>query len=177
MLLGRLCLYLFIFLPLFTFAHPHTFIDVHPSIEIKDKNAIKIHFKWVIDEMTSSMLIMETDFDGNGKYDKKENENLRKNYFSSLVEFGFYTQINFNNKYQDKIIPKNFQGSVENHKLCYSFDVELSYAIKGLAIDFADKDFLVAMILKKEFVKISGAKPKISNLDNEYYFGYRLEFE
>ena len=53
-------------------AHPHTFIEVYPNIEIKNKIIEKINFTWKLDEMTSSMLIMEFDQDQNGNFDKKE---------------------------------------------------------------------------------------------------------
>jgi len=159
------------------FAHPHTFIEVFPTIEVKKHKISKLHFKWVLDDMSSAMLIMEFDQNGNAKIDKKENDFIRKNYFEPLVDYNFYTDVKINNKIQNTIKPKNFRASIRNNKAVYEFDVDSKYSIKNLKFDFGDEDFFVAMILKKEFVKIKGAKAKVSDLDNDFYFGYRLEIK
>jgi len=33
------------------------------------------------------------------------------------------------------------------------------------------------MILKKEFIKIYGGEAQVSDLDMDFYFGYRLKFK
>jgi len=159
------------------FGHPHTFIDVYPKVSVKDAKTDKISFKWQIDEMTSSMLIMEFDQDGDGKIGKKENFFIYSSYFVSLQDYNFYTDIKINNKIQLFPKPKNFQATIENNKICYAFDLDVNYDIRNLKFDFGDEDFYVAMILKKEFTKIKGALAKVSDLDMDFYFGYRLEFK
>ncbi len=159
----------------FLFAHPHTFIEVYPNIKVKDNKIIEIHFKWKIDEMTSSMLIMEFDQNGDGKISKKENTFIYNNYFTQLKDYNFYTDIQIKNKVQKFPKTKNFKATIENNKICYSFDVEKIYNSKDTKFNFGDTDFFVAMILKKEFVKVVGAKAKVSELDNDFYFGYKLE--
>jgi ABC-type uncharacterized transport system substrate-binding protein len=137
----------------------------------------QIHFKWQLDEMTSSMLIMEFDQNGDGKIDKKENFFIYSSYFITLSDYNFYTDIKINNKIQKFPKPKNFKATIENNKICYSFDIDEKYSIKNTKFDFGDPDFFVAMILKKEFVKIQGAKAIVQELDNDFYFGYRLEIK
>jgi ABC-type uncharacterized transport system substrate-binding protein len=159
------------------FAHPHTFIEVYPTIEVKNNKTTKIHFKWMLDEMTSSMLIMEFDQDGDGKINKKESFFVYGSYFTSLRDYNFYTDIKVNGKTQIFPKPKNFRATIEKNKICYSFDIEENYSIKDLKFDFGDEDFFVAMILKDKFTNIKGAKAKVSDLDNDFYFGYRLELE
>ncbi len=157
------------------FAHPHTFIEIYPTIEVKNNKTTNIHFKWKMDEMTSSMLIMEFDANGNGKIDKEENTYIYFNYFIRLGDYNFYTDIKINDKIQKSTRPKNFKATIENFKICYSFDIKENYNIKDLKIDFGDTDFFIAPILKKEFTKTTGATAKITELDNDFYFGYRLE--
>ena len=159
------------------FAHPHTFIEVYPTIEVQNNKIIKLHFTWELDDMSSAMLIMEFDQNGDGKIDKKENKFIRKNYFEPLIDYNFYTDVNIKNKIQSTIKPINFKADIKNNKARYSFDVKSNYPIKDLHFDFGDEDFFVAMVLKKEFIKIKGAKAKVSDLDNDYYFGYRLEIK
>ena len=159
----------------FVFAHPHTFIEVYPTITVENQQTTKIHFDWKLDEMTSAMLIMEFDQDGDGKINKDENNFIYENYFIDLKNYNFYTDIKINNKTQFFPSPKNFKTTIQNNKIVYSFDIDKKYNIKNLKFDFGDEDFFVAMILKKEFVKVTGAKAKVNDLDMDFYFGYRLE--
>lgn len=159
------------------FAHPHTFIEVFPTITVKDNKTQSIHFKWMLDEMTSSVLIIEFDQNGDGKINKQENKYAYENFFSTLVDYNFYTDIKIKDKTQVFPKPINFQTTIENNRVCYSFDIKKQYNIKDLKFDFGDSDFFVAMVLKDEFPKITGAKAKVSELDNDFYFGYRLEIK
>ena len=86
-------IFIFIFFTNILFAHPHTFIDIYPTIKIKDNKITYLRFRWEIDEMTSSMLIMEFDQDGDGKIGKKENFFIYSSYFVSLQDYNFYTDI------------------------------------------------------------------------------------
>ncbi|MBT3281261.1 MAG: DUF1007 family protein [Campylobacteraceae bacterium] len=159
------------------FAHPHTFIEIYPTIEVKNNQTNKINFKWVLDEMTSSMLIMEFDQNSNNKIDEDENIYILDNYFAPLKDYNFYTNIRLNDKIQ--FFPKttNFKATIEENRICYYFDIQEKYNIKDVKFDFGDEDFFVAMVLKKEFIEIIGAQAKIIDLDNDFYFGYRLELK
>ncbi|MCD6172623.1 MAG: DUF1007 family protein [Sulfurimonas sp.] len=158
------------------FAHPHTFIEVYPSIEVEKSKFSTIHFKWVLDEMTSTILIMELDSNANGKIDKKENDYIEKEYFSMFKPYSYYTYV----KIDKKVVPfkpENFKATIENHRLCYSFDIYGNYGIKNTIFEFGDSDFYVAMVLKDEFVTIKGSSAKVSGVDNDFYYGYKLEFK
>ena len=67
-------------------AHPHTFIEIEPVVEIKNESINKLHIRWKLDEMTSMMLITELDSNANGKFEKRESDFIYENYFSSLDE-------------------------------------------------------------------------------------------
>jgi ABC-type uncharacterized transport system substrate-binding protein len=158
-------------------AHPHTFIEIYPTIAVKNNIMQNIKFKWQLDEMTSSMLIMEFDTNANGKLEDKENKFVYENYFLTLVDYNFYTDITVDGKIQSFPTPKNFKATIENNKLCYYFEIDNKYNINNTMFDFGDKDFFVAMILKKEFATVQNASAKVSDLDNDFYFGYRLELK
>ncbi len=158
------------------FAHPHTFIEVYPSIEVKDSKFTKVHFKWVLDEMTSTILIMELDANANGKIDKKENTYIEKEYFSMFKPYSYYTYLKINNKVM-KFKPKNFKATIENNRICYSFEINGDFNIKNTIFEFGDSDFYVAMILKDKFLNINGAKGKTTGVDNDFYYGYKLELK
>lgn len=158
-------------------AHPHTFIDVYPTLHLNGDKIIKTHIKWKMDDMSSAMLIMEFDLDANGKLDANENKFVYENYFISLKEYNFYMDIIVNNKITNLPIPTNFKAFIEDNRLCYSFDIEKKYNFKNTKFEFYDKDFFVAMMLKKEFVKAGKREVKITGEDKDFYFMYRLELE
>ena len=140
-----------------SYSHPHTFIEVEPTVEINKNNIEKLHIKWTLDEMTSMMLIMELDVNADGKFDKNENNYIYENYFSSLKEQNFYTRIIIEQQ-ELYIKPFNFKASIENDRLIYAFEILNILDIKDLKIDFHDEDLFVGMMLEKEFIKINGIK-------------------
>jgi len=160
------------------FAHPHTFIEVYPNVSIHNDKITKISFQWKLDEMSSSMLIMELDQNGDGKIDKDENTFIYENYFMPLVDYNFYTDISIQEKVKRFPTPSNFKALIKNNRLYYNFDItNLQLDIHTTKFDFGDTDFFVAMILKKEFVTINERDAKVSDLDNDFYFGYRMEIQ
>ncbi|MEA2098863.1 MAG: DUF1007 family protein [Campylobacterota bacterium] len=157
------------------FSHPHTFIDVYPTITTKNNSSSTIHFKWVMDDMTSTILIMELDQNGDGKISPKENRYIDKEYFAIFKDFDYYTHILAKGKKIKFPEATNFKASIENNKICYSFDIKLDQNIKDTVLEFGDSDFYVAMVLKKEFIDAKGFSSKVTGVDNDFYYGYRLE--
>jgi len=167
----------FLLLSTLLFAHPHIFIDIYPDVVVENGIIKKLHFTWKIDEMSSSMILMDTDSNGNGKIDPNEEKSVEENYFNTMTDYDFYTFI----KVANKKIPfpqiTHFHPFMENHKMCYGFDLELHTKAKETSLEFGDSDFYVALTLKDKFVKIKGAKAKVTGVDNDFYYGYRLEFK
>jgi len=159
------------------FAHPHTFIDIHPTVKMINNNKFIINFKWMIDDMTSTMLMMELDQNGDGKLNKKESDYAKEEYFSIFKDYNYYTYILVKGKKVKFPVAKNFKASMQNNKICYSFDIELNQNIKDTVFEFGDTDFYVAMILKKEFVDTKGLPFTVTGVDNDFYYGYKLEFK
>lgn len=170
----KILFYLFICVS-FSNAHPHTFIDLYPTLHVKDDTITKTHIKWKMDDMTSSMLIMEFDANMDGKIDKEENDFVYENYFISLKQNNYYMDILVNDK--STILPNvsDFKASIEDNKLCYSFDIIKDFDIKKTKFEFYDKDFFVAIMLEKEFVKADNKIVKVSGEDRDFYYVNRLE--
>ena len=156
---------------LFTYAcsHPHTFIEVEPTAQIKNTTVDNLHIKWTIDEMTSMMLIMELDSNGNGIFEKEENDFIYENYFISLEEHEFYMNITANKK-KIPISPKNFKASIDNGKLIYAFDIEQKINTKNLEIGFFDMTLFVGMMIEKEYITLKGVnETKAKQLKKEIF--------
>ena len=159
------------------FSHPHTFIDVYPTIKVKDEKITSVHFKWALDEMTSTILIMELDQDMDGKINKKENSYIHDNYFYIFENYSYYTHIKVDGEVINSLKVKNFKATIEKGRICYSFEVEGSFDIKNTVFEFGDTDFYVAMVLKDEFLDVDGAKATVTGVDNDFYYGYKLELK
>jgi ABC-type uncharacterized transport system substrate-binding protein len=168
--------YILILAAIISFAHPHTYIDVYPTIHTKNQKITTIDFAWKIDEMTSSMLIMDFDQDCDGKINKQENNFIYNNYFKDLKEYSFYTDIKIKNKTISFPKIESFKTTIENMRIVYSFSIKINTNIKDVKFDMYDEDFFIAMILKDEFIDCKDIKYKINELDNDFYFGYELEF-
>ncbi|MCR1816016.1 DUF1007 family protein [Aliarcobacter butzleri] len=158
------------------FAHPHTFIDIFPKIYNKENIITSISMMWKFDEMTSELLLMEFDENGNGKIDEEEQKYIKENYFDSLKDYKFYTYL-FIDKKPIPIIPKNFKSFINKEKrIVYIFDFEINSDKNNIYIDFYDSENFTAFILKKEFVK-GEITYRISGTDKDFYYSRRLEFK
>lgn len=158
------------------FAHPHTFIDIFPKIYNKENRITSISMMWKFDEMTSELLVMEFDENGNGKIDQEEQKYVKENYFDSLKDYKFYTYL-FIDKKPIPIIPKNFKSFINKEKrIVYIFDFEINSDKNNVYIDFYDSDNFTAFMLKKEFVK-GEIIYRISGIDKDFYYSRRLEFK
>ena len=117
------------------------------------------------------------DLNADGAIDKKENTFVYKNYFLSLEQNNYYMDI----LVEDQSIPlssiSNFKASIEDNRLCYSFDIIQNLDIKKTKFEFYDKDLFVAFMLKKEFVTAENKKVKIIGIDKDFYYINRLEIE
>lgn len=166
--------YTIIFLGTFLFGHPHTFIDVFLKINSTQNIINNINFKWKFDEMTSQLLIMDFDQNGNKKIDKNEQIFIEKNYFNFLNDYNYYTNIKIAGK-NIKTKPINFNCYIEKNRIIYKFDIIFKKNKNDIKIDFYDEEMFTAFILKNKFIK-SKIKFNILDLDNDFYFAYRLEF-
>ena len=153
-------------------AHPHCFIDVYPAVK---KESITI--RWVFDEMSSQMLILDFDRDRNGKLNEKESEMLYKETFIHLKEFDYYTYFYHKNKKLPTPLSDSFMATIDENRVNYYFTLKLPEGTT--AIKFYDDEMFTAYVLKDAFVKTANPTKsyKLKKLDGDYFFGYILELE
>ena len=155
-------IFLILFFITSLFAHPHTFIEVYPTLYSKDKDIEKINIKWQIDEITSMMLIMEFDMNSNGKIDKDENEYIYENYFISLERYNFYMDVQSDRSTSLPVIPQNFKASIVQDRIYYSFDIHDVVKIPNIKINFFDETLFVGLILNEEYIKTTTSNYTLS---------------
>ena len=151
------------------FAHPHTFIDI--SLEITET---ELKVKWLFDEMTSNTLIEDFDSDHNQIFDPKETALFKKEVFTPLQEFSFFTNLKVAKK-KMTISPKNLQLSKVGNIFVVEFYVDLKpYGHQKKSIGFWDESYLCALSLEPTHIH-STLKYTLKEVDNAYYYGYLLE--
>jgi len=160
-------------------AHPHAFVDVYPDVSVENGMVRQIGIKWLMDEMSSSMLIMEFDKNSNGKIDKDENSYIKDNYFMSLKNFGFYTYVKDMEK-SVKYRILDFTASIHKNKnIVYKFTIQpLNFVKKeNLKILFYDKEFFTSFTVEDEFLSKNTLKNyRVEDYDGDYFFGYILKY-
>jgi len=131
---------------------------------------------WYIHYLSHAYDLLQIYKNSDGKISDSENLYVEKEYFSIFKDYHYYTYIKKGTKDIELPDIKNFKTTIENHKICYSFEMEIKENIKDISFEFGDSDFYVAMILKDEFVDIKNISHKVSGVDNDFYYGYKLEF-
>ncbi|MEA2111824.1 MAG: DUF1007 family protein [Campylobacterota bacterium] len=156
----------------FLSAHPHCFIDVHPTL---NKDSLTI--RWVLDEMSSQMMIMDYDSDGNGKFSEAESKLLFEDTFKSLIKYEYYTYFYSGSKQIATPEVTSFLATIENYQLNYYFTLPLPDMVSS--IEFFDDELFTAYILEKDFITVSDTDKKVSlkKLDGDRTFGYKLELK
>jgi len=153
-------------------AHPHCFVDVYPAI-----NKENITIRWVFDEMSSQMLIMDFDTDRNGKLNEKESGMVYKESFSGLKAFEYYTYFYRKDKKLPTPIADSFMATIEENKVNFYFTMKLPEGTT--AIKFYDEEMFSAYVLKEAFVKKANpaSSYRLKKLDGDFFFGYVLELQ
>lgn len=167
-------LYFIIFLSN-TYAHPHVFIEVFPTIISKDDKINNIFIQWRYDQMTSQLMIMESDVNMNGKIDKEEIPYIKKNFFDVTKNFNYYTYINIDGK-KIKTDPKNFNVKLINGLyMALEYNLDINKPKNKVDIEFYDEEMYNAFMLKKDFIS-SNTNFNIVNINHDFYHSYKIKF-
>jgi ABC-type uncharacterized transport system substrate-binding protein len=153
-------------LPLLAMAHPHTFIDLYPKVTQE-----RIEIRWLFDEMSSNILMMDFDLNKDGVFDAKESERIKSETFIYLKEYHYYAYLFTNKRVEQPSKLLSFQATIKGAKVEYTFTLPRPKNLKK--IEFYDSELFSAFVLKEEF--LNDSKWRIEEIDNDYYFGYAME--
>ncbi len=112
-------------------AHPHVFIEHTVEIQVNDSGVHALKLRWVFDEMFSSMLIQDFDTNKNKKIDPSENPVVKKNGFDNLLEYHYFVFMKMGGKSFYPSRAGDFQASIANNRLVYSFTVPVTLKTGG----------------------------------------------
>jgi len=165
-----------------TYSHPHVFVVNNITIIFDDHGFSGIRVNWGFDEFFSSMIAGDYDKNRNKKLEKPEITMIKKEAFSYLANFDYFSFIKIDGKPFKVKWVTDFSAALSDGKLTYEFfipcHVKATSAFKEITIAQYDPTYYSAVFFgKNKPVKIE-ARPNFEtsfkiakNLKESYYYG------
>jgi ABC-type uncharacterized transport system substrate-binding protein len=153
-------------------AHPHCFIDVYPAVDGK-----KLTVKWVFDQMSSQMLVMDFDRDRDGQFSDAESAAVYKEGFESLREYGYYTKFFSGGAPLATGQAEGFRAAIDGFRVQYRFALSLPEG--ATSVRFYDEENYSAFVVEEDFVREAnpGKTYKVREFEGDMGVGYILELK
>ena len=173
---------LLIFLATRVYAHPHLFITKKIVFVFDDNGLSGIRINWMFDEFSTTMLASDFDKNKNGKLEKKEEIEVKKNYFDYLKNYHYFTDIEINEKPFLVEYIKNFKATLNKNRLIYSFLIPCHITIikteKKITFSQFDSTYYSALFFAEKNPISFENKKKIkvsyeikTNKEKTFYYG------
>lgn len=155
-------------------AHPHVKITSNLEFDYEGEVCKGFWVHWEFDDYFGMSIVEEFDLDKDGKFSKKENNDIYNEAFSNLVNYGYFI---FIRKGKNRFNPSevsDFKAHMQNKHLFYSFYVPISDTKLGkdFYVSVFDRTFYCATYFQDRPVSInqkSGKSPKVSVETNKNY--------
>jgi len=168
--------------PAFTlWPHPHVFLYSTVKVVFDEKGLAGVQVNWVFDEMFSSMIILDFDKNGNGKFEPSESESVKKGAFENLRQFDYFMHIKIDGKPFKVKYVKDFSAEISQGKMAYQFfvpcHVRAQEISKEIKISIYDSTFYSSVFWQKNPVTFENRHAYEvehiikKNRDEAYYYG------
>jgi len=165
-----------------THSHPHVFITNKITIVFDDLGFSGFRINWDFDEFFSSMIAGDYDKNRNKKLEKPEIAVIKKEAFSYLANFDYFSFVKIDGKPFKVKWVTDFKASLSNGKLAYEFFIpchlKASLTFKEVTIAQYDPTYYSAVFFDKNKPVKSEAGSKFEtsfkiaeNLKESYYYG------
>lgn len=169
-------------------AHPHVFVANRFRIIFDDEGIAGIQAKWVFDKYFSRMLADEFDTDRDGALKPSEVAVIKKDAFSNLANFDYFTFIKISGKPFKVQFVRDFNSTLKDGVLTYEFlipcHVKASKTVKELRVSLYDPSYYTLVLFAETdpvtIVNYNGfyVDHKISkNMQESYYDGQVNPYE
>lgn len=133
-------------------AHPHVYVDLVLKLQWDQQGVAGIHQEWIIIRNFGRTLTETFDVDGNGFFDDDEKAKLRREAFSPLKAYHYYTEIVLDNRIYGPPAPQDFQARINAQgQTVYSFflpcRIPLQEAPRQLEVLVADRTTYLSFAL------------------------------
>lgn len=126
-------------------AHPHVWVTAKAELLYEGGKVRAVRHHWTFDEGYSAVSVQGLDANGDGKTSPEELAELAKTNTTSLVDFGYFTQLKAGGAKQSFGAPTNERMVFENGRTTLTFDLPLAAAAAGrmVVLDVYDPTFFV----------------------------------
>ena len=119
-------IFIFLFLNISAFSHPHVFIENAFTFIFDDNNLSGIRIKWIFDEMFSASIIMDFDSNRNNIFEENEIKEVEQGAFSNLANYNYYLYITIDNTKFSISEIKDFKAEITDNRIVYYFFIPLN---------------------------------------------------
>ena len=102
-------------------SHPHVFIAQRIKIVFDDQGLAGFNIYWTFDDMFASMIAGDYDKNQNEVLEKSEVALIKKEAFSYLSNYNYFTFVKIGGKLFDVKFIQNFSAGLYDEKLVYKF--------------------------------------------------------
>lgn len=142
-------------------AHPHVWVTARAELLYEGNKLRAVRHHWTFDEGYSAVSVEGLDVNRDGKTTPDELAELARTNTTSLVDFGYFTQVKAGGAKQNFGAPTNERMVFENGRTTLSFELPLAAAVPGrmVVLDVYDPTFFVDFRAAdgEDAVKLAGA--------------------
>jgi len=136
-----------------TLSHPHVFIVQKIKIVFDDQGLAGFNIHWTFDDMFTSMIAGDYNKNQNEVLEKSEVALIKKEAFSYLFNYNYFTFVKIDGKPFDVKFIQNFSAELHNKKLVYKFfipcHVTVTSNFKNVRVASYDPSYYSAIFFAK----------------------------
>lgn len=133
--------------------HPHVFMVQRIGFLFDEKGLAGFKMQWKFDEMFSSMITEDYDKNKNNHLEENEVAEIKKNAFSYLSNYNYFSFVKIDKKPFEVKYVKKFSARIEKNKLMYEFiipcHVSAARQKKHISIATYDPSYYSAIFFAK----------------------------
>jgi ABC-type uncharacterized transport system substrate-binding protein len=143
--------------PAVSWSHPHMFIDSQVTLVIDSEGTQGFRVQWLFDQFFTAQILLDYDRDRNGRFDRREVEEIKNGAFNNLVHYNYFTTIHHagNNHRVSEV--RDFNAFIENERLGYTFFIPFPLSLPQ---EGKDQEFLISIFDDTFFCDIASLKDK-----------------
>ncbi len=113
------------------------FLDAGVTVRANEQGVTGIVVEWAFDVWFSASILMDFDFDNNGKFDDYETSEIYDLAFSNLINYDYFTYFTVEGEMIPAMEVTDFSVRAENDTLIYTFFIPFPVPFEDGAAEFS----------------------------------------